>query len=503
MFVNMRIVTMVTAGVLPIANLCAQTANRTTAANPVAHGNAPTMLESYRRAKALIDAAVTAHGGIDVLRAARKMRVVQQGFEFHPTQSRRVAPPFDSTVRRQDMMIDLTKSRIVNDGLRGYPGGFYYSTRFVTNGDKHFNISPRNQNYTVQQYPPAEQQYGNLFAIPHWYLLAAAESPTPGARRYLGQIRLGANGPVVDAVHFPLAPSGTVVIGLDPQTHRLRALLSVGTDVFVGDTEVYTEFLDWRTFDGVELPSRVVLRRAGNVISDLRTISATPNYEIPDSLLSPPSHFTVAPANLAPSAVQPLANGVWLVGPGSKSLVVAFNDHLIAVDAPSNGSAQVINESRSLAPGKPIRYVIPTHHHDDHFFGVRHHVANGSTIVTTERNLDYLRRMMNAPMSSLMQAQNQASPSSQYKVETLRGDVRVFTDGSRTLEIHRIASPHAEDMLIAWLPQEGILFQSDLIEAPQAGVALRGANAEDGARNGDRGEKCGGKLDVHCIFPLF
>jgi hypothetical protein len=85
---------------------------------------------------------------------------------------------------------------------------------------------------------------------------------------------------------------------------------------------------------------------------------------------------------------------------------------------------------------------------------------------------------MTAPMSTVMQARNQVPPKSDYKVETITGGKRVFMASSRTLEIHQIASPHAEEMLVAWLPSEGILFQADLIEAPPTGIALRGANAE-------------------------
>jgi glyoxylase-like metal-dependent hydrolase (beta-lactamase superfamily II) len=443
------------------------------------HGSAPpTMLESYQRARSLIGAAVEAHGGIDALRAAAQMRVTQEGYEFHRTQGQRIAPPYDSTVRRNDVMIDLPRGRIVVEQTRGFPGGFHYTNRFVTSGDKHFNVAPRNHNYSVQQWPPAQQQFGNLLMIPQWYLIAAHENEAPGARRYLGRIRLGQSGPIVEAVHYTIPPSGNVVIGLDPQTHRLRAVMSVAPDVFTGDTAVFTEFLDWRTIGGVLMPSSIVLNRAGDVSSRLRIAAVTPNFQIPDSLLSPPSSFTVAPPNPPANPAQELAPGVWSVGSGSKSLVVAFNDHLVVVDAPSSGSSDVIARSSTIAPGKPIRYVIPTHHHDDHFFGVRYHVANGSTIVTTPGNIDYLRRMMSTPLSSLMQARNQAQPASNYRVETIDGDQRVFTDGTRRLELHRITSPHAAEMLIAWLPAEGILFQADLIEAPQAGVALRGANAE-------------------------
>jgi len=155
-----------------------------------------------------------------------------------------------------------------------------------------------------------------------------------------------------------------------------------------------------------------------------------------------------------------------------------MDDHVVVVDAPSSTSAEVITLAATLAPGKPIRYVVPTHHHDDHFLGVRYHAAAGTTIVTTAGNTEYLRRIMTAPMSSLMLARNQTPPNASYRVETLDGDRRVFTSGVRQLEIHRILSPHAEEMLIAWLPAEGVLFQADLIEAPQAGVALPGANAE-------------------------
>jgi glyoxylase-like metal-dependent hydrolase (beta-lactamase superfamily II) len=268
------------------------------------------------------------------------------------------------------------------------------------------------------------------------------------------------------------------VIGLDPETHRLRATMSVGTDVFTGDTEVYTEYLDWRMLGGVLLPSRAVFHRGGEVAQYLNFTSATPNYRIPDSLLAPPADFAVAPPNPPAEPVRELAPGVWLAGGGSKSLVVAFSDHLVVVDAPSGSSAEVIAATPAFAPGKPIRYVVPTHHHDDHFLGVRYHAAAGATIVTTAGNSEYLRRIMAAPMSSLMLARNQVPPTTSYRSEMIDGDSRVFTDGSRRLEIYRIASPHAEDMLIAWLPAEGILFQADLIEAPQAGVALRGANAE-------------------------
>ena len=438
---------------------------------------APTVLEQYHKARTIIDAAVAAHGGMDALRAARKVRVRVEGWDYHPTQSRRIAPPFDSTVRNSEVMIDLDRNYIVFNGARGWPGGFLYGNRFVTRGDTTYIMSTRSETYSIVTAAPAPQQFGNLFYVPSWYLLAAAENTSPGARRYLGRMRIP-SGAEVEAIQFTIPPSGNIVIGIDPVTHRLRSVMSVGTDVFTGDTEVTTEFHDWRMTSGMLLPSRTTQHRGGHVTNATRFVAAEANFAIPDSLMRPPAHFTLNPPSPQQQPVTELVSGVWLVGSGSKSLVVAFTDHVVVVDAPASTSAEVIRRVAELAPGKPIRYVVPTHHHDDHFIGVRYHAANGTTIVTTPGNIDYLRRIMTAPMSSVMQASNQVAPRRDYTVETISGGRRVFSDGTRTLEIHQIPSPHADAMLVAWLPAEGVLFQADLIEAPASGIAQRGANAD-------------------------
>lgn len=450
----------------------------TLAAAPARAQQSPTVLEAYTKARTLIEAAVNAHGGIDALREARTASVKILGWDYHLTQGRRVASrnsPLDSTVRNTEMMVDLERGEVMSSGTNGWPGGFLYTTRFVTRGESTFSIRPRDHNYSiVAGAARPDQQYGNLTALPQFYLLGAYDNFNPATRRYLGRMRLP-SGAEVEAVHFMLPPQGNSIIGLDPHTHRLRSLMSVGPDVFTGDTEIVTEFLDWRMIDGLLLPARVTLTRGGFKVREVRYVAASQGQRIPDSLLAMPRGFTLFPSLPPAPAVQELAPGIRLVGSGSKSLVVEFNDHLVAVDAPSSTSAEAITAAARFAPGKPIRFVVPTHHHDDHFMGVRYHSAAGSTIVTTPGNVDYLRRIMTAPMSTLMQARNQVPPSSTYKSETVSGQ-RLFTDGTRTLEIHEIDSPHAEGMLIAWLPNEGILYQADLIEAG-GGLVWRGANA--------------------------
>ena len=83
-----------------------------------------TILEAYNTARNLIQSAVDAHGGIDALRAARTAYVKTEGWDFHPTQGRRVAtaPPFDSTVRNVDLMVDLERRQLTSETTTGWPG---------------------------------------------------------------------------------------------------------------------------------------------------------------------------------------------------------------------------------------------------------------------------------------------------------------------------------------------------------------------------------------------
>ena len=79
-----------------------------------AHAQHPsTILDSYTKAHQLVEAAVAAHGGIEALNAARQLRLTARGYEYHPHQSRRVAPPFDSTVADYVLMTDIARGRVI------------------------------------------------------------------------------------------------------------------------------------------------------------------------------------------------------------------------------------------------------------------------------------------------------------------------------------------------------------------------------------------------------
>ena len=55
------------------------------------------------------------------------------------------------------------------------------------------------------------------------------------------------------------------------------------------------------------------------------------------------------------------------------------------------------------------------------------------------------------------------------KIEAVVGDKRVFQDATRTVEMHHIKGlPHADGMLVVYLPKEKILVYADMFNLPPA-----------------------------------
>src|SRR5262249_5076427 len=98
--------------------------------------------------------------------------------------------------------------------------------------------------------------------------------------------------------------------------------------------------------------------------------------------------------------LQQLSPGVFqLVGGSHNSLIVEMSDHLVVVDAPvtDGQSMWLLNTTKSQFPGKPIRWVVLTHHHMDHAGGVRGLLGEGTTLVVGQGNYKHFNEVLRAP----------------------------------------------------------------------------------------------------------
>jgi glyoxylase-like metal-dependent hydrolase (beta-lactamase superfamily II) len=345
-----------------------------------------------------------------------------------------------------------------------------------------------------------------LAITPHGFLKAALAASDAKAIKlqYIGASDFGLSqfGRWVTMVSFTFLGKYKIVGTIDDQ----NLVELVGTwfpNPVYGDMDYEMRYTEYKDFGGVKFPMLLHTHQG-----DPRLNVAHNYYEYRVTTVKPNAPVTTLPvpdvvktAIIPPARVesQRLADGVWLLAGGThNSLLVAFKDYVAVVDAPNNEarSLAVIAEAARLVPGKPVQYVINTHHHFDHAGGLRTYLSQGTTIVTHESNKQYYLDILFYPGPRTLQPDRMAHFNPMYwisrrppPIETVAGEPRstakyVVTDGERILEVIKVQDVayelgdrsynqgnHSVDMLIAYLPKEKILFNADLYSPPAQGAA--------------------------------
>src|SRR5262245_11782151 len=292
-----------------------------------------------------------------------------------------------------------------------------------------------------------EERTMEIWTTPHGFLKAAA------ANNATSQPAEGGSD-----VSFTIGGKYRYSGRINAQNHVERVRTSIDNPV-LGDTLVEITYSDYRDFQGVTFPGRIVRTQGGHPVLDLTVSSVTANpaleLPVPDNVRA----FTPPPVNVD---VEKLANGVYYFKGGSHhSLVIDQRDHIVIVEGPQDEarSLAVIAKAKETIPNKPIRYLVNTHVHFDHSGGLRTYVAEGATIVTHEMNRPYYEQAWSAPRTLNPDSLAKASKPAQF--ETFK-DKHVLTDGKRSIEVHLIAgNGHNDAFAMVYLPTEKILSMVD------------------------------------------
>jgi glyoxylase-like metal-dependent hydrolase (beta-lactamase superfamily II) len=265
-------------------------------------------------------------------------------------------------------------------------------------------------------------------------------------------------------------------------------------DTIYGDSQYDLVLSDWRDVAGVKVAHKGSYELNGKEVARVEYASVQPNAPVAASAFEiPPEALASAPKPAAGKVpwqwvirrqfigtyldsdavyYDPAASGglrltevapgiAHMAGGSHNSLVVELDDGLAVLDAPvdEGQSRLTLDALRQKWPGKPVKYLVLSHHHMDHAGGARTFVAEGATVVVGRGNKAHFERMFVAPHTLAPDALAQRPRTAQVMEVDER---QVLGSGSRTVELVRIDNPHVEGMLLAYVPEARLGFVVDL-----------------------------------------
>ena len=432
---------------------------------------------SYERARAVVQRGVEALGT-----AGPRAPVEWVHFRSHASiteigQSASPSAAYDQRPLDADVFLDLAHKRYSQRQLTQFRGSGPRGTSVTTTERTGFAVDLRaNAVYPMDETGVLNTNTALLRTFPHLLLQSALRRPA--TLRSLGEaVWLGRRHDVVDFVD---ADGTRLTIFFDKRT-GLPSKTETLSDAFLdglGASE--RAFSDYRAVDGIQVPFAATVVRAGVTTSKVVFSMIKFNERPDDVLFERPTGAVVGPTigsgrtALTTTVIGRDAYYVNAIETGTiffySSMFVVFDDFVLVVEAPLSTTIAraVIAKIHEMAPGKPVRYVVPTHYHVDHTGGIGGYIAEGATIVTTPGNRQFFEQV--AKLKHPFTGDNALLPAGSPAIETFSGK-RVIADAHHVVELLSLGpTAHVDEMVIAYMPAEKIAFISDLFLVSTTGA---------------------------------
>ena len=423
---------------------------------------------SYAKARQVLDAAIEAAGGRAALQSIKDVSREGTGTAFNQGQSLTPEPPYTSRPVAVTSVVDFANRRSATETATTPQGGVAGKARTVLAGDVGFGVNLVTKVVTPVTPGGLTGMRTALRRDPAAVLLTAAGRAE--TLRFLGEESFA--GAPHRVITFADSDGTQIALYVDAETSLLSKYETLADNPVLGDTVSEVVFSDYRRVGNVKLPFRVVNRTGGEVTQELQFGDVRINTSPAAGLFETPRDLVTGTPAAPPAtvSVRKLADDVYLAeGSSHHSLFVAFADHVLLVEAPlgEERANAVLAKIRETVPGKPVKYVVPTHHHYDHSGGLRAAIAAGATVITTPGNKVFIERLARTAHSIRPDALSSEARVPVIETFTRR---RVLTDGTHTVELHDVGpNPHVQEAVVVYLPKERMLFQADLIGLPADG----------------------------------
>jgi len=301
-------------------------------------------------------------------------------------------------------------------------------------------------------------------------------------------------GKKLPAVQYDVRDWNFIVI-FDPSTGLPERIRTRDFDPIQGDSNYDLVYADWRTVGGARVAHSLTYKLNESDIVVTRYDQVTLNPALAASLFEIPIQARAIAVRAAMGSTVPyqwvIRRGYWGnlldsdgvgwdasampepslvdIAPGVSgsqgvpinSVVVEMDKYLVVFDAPigEDFSEWMIQASKKRYPGKPIKYLVQSHHHWDHANGARTYVAEGATVIVGKGNKEHFARMFSAP-GTIVNDRLQRNPRQANIVEV--SGKHVLKDGKREVHAYLIDSQHSIATVIPYVPDARLGFVVDI-----------------------------------------
>jgi glyoxylase-like metal-dependent hydrolase (beta-lactamase superfamily II) len=285
---------------------------------------------------------------------------------------------------------------------------------------------------------------------------------------------------------------GTFIVMFDAATRLPARVRTPDWDALEGDSVFDAEFFDWRDVAGVKIPFRTYFTLNGMAIADLTYRDAVANPALPAGAFDIPPEQLATAAKPTDPRITPFH---WAIrrqysafyfdsdamyaddgmkftmvdigtnisetqGGTHNTVFIDAGPYLVAMEAPNDDGQSIpsIALAKERYPGKPIRYLVLSHHHVDHVGGMRQYAAQGATIVVGKGNGEYFRRALARP-----QTQNWNAPENYKTPEVIEVDGKwTAPEATREISFYSLDNPHAAGTLMGYIPDQKLGLVTDI-----------------------------------------
>jgi glyoxylase-like metal-dependent hydrolase (beta-lactamase superfamily II) len=181
-----------------------------------------------------------------------------------------------------------------------------------------------------------------------------------------------------------------------------------------------------------------------------------------------------------PVRAVPVADRVWFVQGAaalgssanrnfiSNAAFVATRDGVVVVDALGSPelAKELLAEIDRVTGGQPVRFVIVTHYHADHIYGLQALKARDATVIAHAAGREYLNSDTAAlrleasrrELAPWVDEDTRLVPADRW----IDGDTAIEVGGER-FEIRHAGPSHTPEDLVVWVPGRRVLFAGDLV----------------------------------------